>query len=67
MLLQDKTAIIYGAAGAVGSAVAHAFAREGARLFLTGPISLLFKTSPIGSPRPRRLPYIPQRSMPSTP
>ena len=36
MLLQDKTAIIYGAAGAVGSAVAHAFAREGARLFLTG-------------------------------
>jgi 3-oxoacyl-[acyl-carrier protein] reductase len=36
MLLKDKTAIIYGAAGAVGSAVAHAFAREGARLFLTG-------------------------------
>jgi 3-oxoacyl-[acyl-carrier protein] reductase len=36
MLLEDKTAIIYGAAGSVGSAVAHAFAREGARLFLTG-------------------------------
>lgn len=36
MLLKDKTAVIYGAAGSVGSAVAHAFAREGARLFLTG-------------------------------
>jgi NAD(P)-dependent dehydrogenase (short-subunit alcohol dehydrogenase family) len=36
MLLKDKNAIIYGAAGAVGSAVARAFAREGAHLFLTG-------------------------------
>jgi NAD(P)-dependent dehydrogenase (short-subunit alcohol dehydrogenase family) len=36
MLLKDKTAIIYGAAGAVGSAVASAFAHEGARVFLTG-------------------------------
>jgi NAD(P)-dependent dehydrogenase (short-subunit alcohol dehydrogenase family) len=36
MLLQDKVAVIYGAGGAVGGAVAHAFAREGARLFLTG-------------------------------
>jgi NADP-dependent 3-hydroxy acid dehydrogenase YdfG len=36
MLLENKNAIIYGAAGAVGSAVAQAFAREGARLFLTG-------------------------------
>ncbi|WP_163505677.1 SDR family NAD(P)-dependent oxidoreductase [Fodinicola acaciae] len=36
MLLKDKVAVIYGAAGAVGGAVARAFAAEGARLFLTG-------------------------------
>ncbi|HEX4216564.1 MAG TPA: SDR family oxidoreductase [Candidatus Dormibacteraeota bacterium] len=36
MLLQNKTAIIYGGAGDIGSAVARAFAREGARLFLAG-------------------------------
>jgi 3-oxoacyl-[acyl-carrier protein] reductase len=36
MLLQNKTAIIYGGAGAVGSAVAKAFAREGAVVYLGG-------------------------------
>ena len=36
MLLENKNAVIYGAAGAVGGAVARAFAREGARVFLTG-------------------------------
>lgn len=36
MLLENKTAVIYGAGGAVGGAVARAFAREGARVFLTG-------------------------------
>jgi NAD(P)-dependent dehydrogenase (short-subunit alcohol dehydrogenase family) len=36
MLLRDKVAVIYGAGGGVGGAVAHAFAREGATLFLTG-------------------------------
>jgi NAD(P)-dependent dehydrogenase (short-subunit alcohol dehydrogenase family) len=36
MLLQSKVAVIYGAGGAIGGAVARAFAREGARLFLTG-------------------------------
>ena len=34
--LKDKVAVIYGAGGAIGGAVAHAFAREGAMLFLTG-------------------------------
>jgi len=34
--LQDKIAVIYGAGGGIGGAVARAFAREGARLFLTG-------------------------------
>jgi NAD(P)-dependent dehydrogenase (short-subunit alcohol dehydrogenase family) len=36
MLLKDKVAVIYGAAGAIGSSVASTFAREGARVFLTG-------------------------------
>ena len=36
MLLEDKNAVIYGGAGRVGRAVAHAFAREGARVFLAG-------------------------------
>jgi len=36
MLLKNKAVVIYGAAGAIGSASAHAMAREGARLFLTG-------------------------------
>jgi NAD(P)-dependent dehydrogenase (short-subunit alcohol dehydrogenase family) len=36
MLLKNKVAVIYGAGGAIGGAVARAFAREGAKLFLTG-------------------------------
>jgi NAD(P)-dependent dehydrogenase (short-subunit alcohol dehydrogenase family) len=36
MLLNDKVAVIYGAGGAIGGAVARAFAPEGATLFLTG-------------------------------
>ena len=36
MMLKDKVAVIYGAGGAIGSAVALAFAREGAKLFVTG-------------------------------
>jgi 3-oxoacyl-[acyl-carrier protein] reductase len=35
MLLENKNAVIYGG-GSVGSAVARAFAREGARVFLAG-------------------------------
>ena len=35
-LLDGKVAVIYGAAGGVGSTVAKAFAREGASVFLTG-------------------------------
>jgi len=35
-MLADKTAIIYGGGGAIGGAVARAFAREGARIFLAG-------------------------------
>jgi NAD(P)-dependent dehydrogenase (short-subunit alcohol dehydrogenase family) len=36
MILNNKVAVIYGAGGAIGGAVARAFASEGARLFLTG-------------------------------
>ena len=36
MLLDGKNAVIYGGAGAIGSAVARSFAREGARVFLAG-------------------------------
>src|SRR5438874_8817848 len=36
MLLENKVAVIYGAGGSVGGAVARAFAREGARVFLAG-------------------------------
>src|SRR5215213_2070170 len=36
MMLKDKVAVLYGAGGAIGGAVARAFAREGAKLFLTG-------------------------------
>ena len=36
MLLENKTAVIYGAGGNVGGAVARAFAGEGARVFLAG-------------------------------
>src|SRR4029077_3545362 len=36
MMLKDKVAVIFGAGGDVGGAVARAFAREGAKLFLSG-------------------------------
>ena len=36
MVLENKNVIVYGGGGAVGGAIARAFAREGARVFLTG-------------------------------
>jgi NAD(P)-dependent dehydrogenase (short-subunit alcohol dehydrogenase family) len=36
MLLENKIAVVYGAGGAIGGAIARAFAHEGARVFLTG-------------------------------
>lgn len=47
MMLNNKVAVIYGAAGAIGSAVAGAFASEGATVFLSGrrlsPVSVVAK------------------------
>jgi NAD(P)-dependent dehydrogenase (short-subunit alcohol dehydrogenase family) len=47
MMLKDRVAVIYGAGGAIGGAVARAFASEGANLFLTGrhlaPVEALAK------------------------
>jgi shikimate 5-dehydrogenase len=36
MLLENKVCVIYGAGGAIGGAIARRFAREEARVFLTG-------------------------------
>jgi 3-oxoacyl-[acyl-carrier protein] reductase len=36
VLLENKNAVIYGGGGSIGGAVARAFAREGARVFLAG-------------------------------
>ncbi len=50
MLLEDKTALIYGAGGSIGSAVARTFAREGATVHLIGhtraPLEALATTIP---------------------
>ena len=47
MILEDKVAVIYGAGGGIGGAVARAFGREGSNLFLTGrhlaPVELVTK------------------------
>jgi NAD(P)-dependent dehydrogenase (short-subunit alcohol dehydrogenase family) len=47
MMLENKVAVIYGAGGAIGSAVARAFAADGANLFLTGrhlaPVEIVAK------------------------
>jgi NAD(P)-dependent dehydrogenase (short-subunit alcohol dehydrogenase family) len=36
MILKNKVSVIYGAGGAIGGAVARAFALEGAKVFITG-------------------------------
>jgi NAD(P)-dependent dehydrogenase (short-subunit alcohol dehydrogenase family) len=47
MILENKVAVVYGAGGGVGGAVARAFAREGAKVYVTGrrspPIGALAK------------------------
>ena len=52
MILKDKVAVIYGAGGGIGGAGAGAFAREGAKLFLTGrhlaPVEVVAKEVVLG-------------------
>lgn len=46
MLLEGKNAIVYGGGGSIGSAVARAFAAEGARVYLVGrTLATLEKTA----------------------
>ncbi|MBK8824858.1 MAG: SDR family oxidoreductase [Anaerolineales bacterium] len=44
MILKNKNAIIYGAGGAVGRTMAHAFARENTKVFLAGHTLAKLKT-----------------------
>jgi len=41
MLLKNKNAVIYGAGGSLGGAVARAFATEGANIFLWNGYGLI--------------------------
>jgi len=60
MMLKDKAAVIYGAGGGIGGAVARAFAREGAAVFVTGRLRAPAEAvaadtwPPAGPPRRRR-------------
>ena len=65
MMLENKTAVIYGAGGAIGGAVARAFAREGARVVLDG----LAQRSTRSTRRPSRSTWTPSAAStsPSTP
>ena len=51
MLLQNKTAVIYGGGGAIGGAVARAFAREGAKVLVNRSVERreqsLLSTEPV--------------------
>jgi NADP-dependent 3-hydroxy acid dehydrogenase YdfG len=55
MLLKDKVAVVYGAGGGIGGAVARAFAEEGARVFLTGRRLAPVELALASRTHPRRL------------
>jgi NAD(P)-dependent dehydrogenase (short-subunit alcohol dehydrogenase family) len=71
MLLERKNAIIYGGGGAIGSAVARAFSREGARVYLAGrTLEKLERTTEViraGGGTRRRLSSMRLMKRPSTP
>ena len=48
--LHGKYAVVFGAAGSIGAAVAKEFAREGAEVFLAGRTRA--KTNPSRAPNP---------------
>jgi NADP-dependent 3-hydroxy acid dehydrogenase YdfG len=73
MLLKNKIAVVYGAGGSIGSAVAIAFAREGAAVFLAGRTldgleRVATGRSPTqgGSPTPLRSTHVTSRQSTST-
>jgi NAD(P)-dependent dehydrogenase (short-subunit alcohol dehydrogenase family) len=55
MLLENKNAVIYGAGGAIGAAVARAFARDGAKVDRVGlnQAAERSRLTRVGSARPR--------------
>ena len=57
MLLRNKTALVYGGSGAVGGAVARAYAREGAHVVLAarnrGPLTPSQMTSAQQGAKPK--------------
>ena len=69
MMLRDKVVVVYGAGGGIGGAVAQAFAREGARLFLTGrdpaPVEVVAKEigSAGGSAEPAQVDALDERAV----
>ncbi len=65
MMLKNKVAVIYGAGGGIGSAVARAFAREEANFFSPGFTEPRSKRSPRTSLPPEGPPRV-RKSMLST-
>ena len=49
MVLENKTAVIYGAGGAIGGAVARAYASEGAKVFVTGRLQAPVEALDLGT------------------
>ena len=66
MLLEGKVAVIYGAGGSIGGAVARAFAREGARVFLAGRTKAKSSTRLLTRSDGMAAQRTPPSSMPST-
>ena len=71
MLLERMNAVIYGGGGTIGSAVAAAFAREGAAVHLAGRTATRWSGLPAGSastvappPSPRSMRSTRRRSTP---
>jgi NAD(P)-dependent dehydrogenase (short-subunit alcohol dehydrogenase family) len=54
MMLENKTAVIYGGGGAIGGAVARAFASAGARVYLAGRTAERLEAAACGRARAER-------------
>jgi len=49
VLLENRNAVVYGAGGAIGGAVARAFAGEGAGVFLAGRVAAFLASDRAGA------------------